>query len=84
MDLIFQVMKLISEEVKAQALKLYEIPYNKYNWSWLLNMNRPAEPPAIPRLTGMVWEDMASLADTDKEEVDVDAKRGQSRKEGPL
>jgi len=83
-DLIFQFAEPISKEVKARTLKLYEIPYDKRNWSWLLNSNRPAEPPAISRPTGMVRENMVSLSDTDREELDVNAKRGQRRKEGPL
>ena len=65
-DSIFQVTKLIAEEAKARALKLYEILYNKRNWSWLLNPNRLAEPLAIPRPMGMVQEDMASMSDNDR------------------
>ena len=74
MNPIFQVVEPISEVAKTWALKLYETPNDKRNWSWLLNPNRPAESPTIPRPMGMVWEDMASLSDTDMEEVDVDAK----------
>ena len=75
MDPIFQVAKLTSKEVKARALKLYEIPYDRRNWSWLFNPNRATEPPVILRSTTMVQDDMVPLSDTDREEVDGDVKQ---------
>ena len=76
MDPIFQVTEPISEEAKARALKPYEILYDKRNWSRLLNPNRLTQPPVIPSPTGSIQEGVALLSDTDREEVDVEAKRG--------
>ena len=41
--------ELVSEESKKRAKKLYEVEYDKRNWSWLLNSNKPDVPLAIPR-----------------------------------
>ena len=66
---IFQVVEWTSEEVKAWALKLYQISYDCRNWSWLLNLNRLVKPPIISRPSAMVRDDMAPLSNTNKEEV---------------
>ena len=41
--------ELISNKSKKRAKKLYQIEYDKYNWSWLLDPNKPDEPHVIPR-----------------------------------
>jgi len=57
-------------------MKLYEVPYDCRNWSWLLNLYRPAEAPALPRPEIIDRDDSVSLSDTDREELNVEAKRG--------
>ena len=41
--------ELVSKESKRQAKKLYQIEYDKHNWSWLLDSNKSNVPPAVPR-----------------------------------
>jgi len=58
MEPIFQVVESGSEKVKARALKLYKIPYDYRNWSWLLNPSRLLESSLFRDLrpwTGMIW-----------------------------
>jgi len=69
MEPIFQVVESTSKEVKARALKLYQITYNYRNWSWLLNPKRPVMPPVIPRPSAMVRDDIAPLSNTDREKI---------------
>ena len=39
---------------------LFQIDYDLYNWSWLLDPNRPFVPPVIPRPSASVRDDVES------------------------
>jgi len=41
---------LPTADVEAKLRTLTTVDYNNHNWSWLLDPNRPFEPPIIPKL----------------------------------
>ena len=44
---------LSTANVEAKLRKLTTINYNNRNWNWLLDPNRPLEPPVIPRVPAL-------------------------------
>ena len=41
----------ISKEMQERVQKLYQLPYDYRNWSWLLDPQRPSDPPIVSRPT---------------------------------
>ena len=41
---------LLTADVEVKLRRLTAIDYNSHNWSWLLDPNKPLEPPVIPKV----------------------------------
>ena len=62
-DAIIHGGDLVSEESKSWAKKLYQIEYDKRNWSWPQDPNNPDVPPVVLRDELSTMDAMGSTCD---------------------